>query len=63
MANFISCDWGTSAFRLRLVEYPSLAILAGISSDEGIARTYELVQKSNSERYPFYQAIDRKSVV
>ena len=62
MANFISCDWGTSAFRLRLVEYPSLAILAGISSDEGIAPTYELMQKSNSERYPFYQAIIAKGI-
>jgi len=62
MANFLSCDWGTSAFRLRLVEYPSLTILAGISSNEGIAPTYELMQKSNSERYPFYQAIIAKGI-
>jgi len=62
MANFISCDWGTSAFRLRLVEYPSLNILAGISSDQGIAATYELMQKSKSERYPFYQTILAKGI-
>jgi 2-dehydro-3-deoxygalactonokinase len=62
MANFISCDWGTSAFRLRLVEYPSLTILAAISSAQGIAATYEWMQKSASERYPFYQATIAKGI-
>jgi 2-dehydro-3-deoxygalactonokinase len=62
MANFISCDWGTSAFRLRLVECPSLTILKEITSGEGIANTYELMMKSRSERYPFYQATLAKGV-
>jgi len=62
MSKFISCDWGTSAFRLRLVEYPSLTILEEITSREGIADTHELMMKSNSERYPFYQAILAKGV-
>lgn len=62
MANFISCDWGTSAFRLRLVEYPSLTILKEITSGEGIANTHELMLKSHSERYPFYQATLAKGV-
>ncbi|MGN6297852.1 MAG: 2-dehydro-3-deoxygalactonokinase [Ginsengibacter sp.] len=62
MANFISCDWGTSAFRLRLVEYPSLTILKEITSGEGITNTYELMMKSRSERYPFYQATLAKGV-
>jgi len=62
MSKFISCDWGTSAFRLRLVEYPSLTILKEITSGEGIANTHELMMKSRSERYPFYQAILAKGV-
>ena len=38
---FLSCDWGTSPFRLRLVERASLKILAEESSKEGNADTAE----------------------
>ena len=34
---FLSCDWGTSAFRLRLVERELLKILAETHSKEGNA--------------------------
>lgn len=33
---FISCDWGTSRLRLRLVEFPSCRILNEHATDEGI---------------------------
>lgn len=34
---FLSCDWGTSYFRLRLVETESLEILAEVKTSEGVA--------------------------
>ena len=38
---FLSCDWGTLSFRLRLVKRASLKILAEESSKEGNADTAE----------------------
>jgi len=37
---FLSCDWGTSAFRLRLVEGETRRILATSRGEQGIAATF-----------------------
>ena len=37
---FLSCDWGTSAFRLRLVEVATRRVIAESRGDEGIAATF-----------------------
>ncbi len=37
---FLSCDWGTSSFRLRLIEAANSSVVAEASSDEGIAGTF-----------------------
>lgn len=39
--NFLSCDWGTSHFRLRMVNARSLEILAEIKTDDGAARIFQ----------------------
>jgi 2-dehydro-3-deoxygalactonokinase len=55
--NFLSCDWGTSSFRLKLVEIAGLEIIAEISTTNGIARTYELWKAMNEpedNRFVFY---------
>ena len=44
MGHFLSCDWGTSSFRLRLIEANTLDILAEQRSDQGIASTFSLWQ-------------------
>ena len=57
---FLSCDWGTSSFRLRLVEREGLKILAEESSKEGNAATAELwkqAQQPPEQRMAFYLAI------
>lgn len=36
-SRFLSCDWGTSHFRLRLVDTASLTLLAEVKTDEGAA--------------------------
>ncbi|WKN42962.1 2-dehydro-3-deoxygalactonokinase [Tunicatimonas pelagia] len=42
--HFISCDWGTSNFRLRVVETHSLEVLAEHKTDRGIKAHYEKYQ-------------------
>lgn len=57
---FLSCDWGTSAFRLRLVEREGLKILAEESSEEGNAATADLwkqAQQPAGQRVAFYLAV------
>ncbi len=59
-ATFLSCDWGTSSFRLRLVERDTLNILAEESSKEGNAATAERWQQAGQppeQRVGFYRAI------
>src|SRR5690554_777826 len=47
MGQFLSCDWGTSSFRLRLIEAETLDILAEQTSDQGIAFTFSHWQEAN----------------
>ncbi|WP_423147115.1 2-dehydro-3-deoxygalactonokinase [Rubrolithibacter danxiaensis] len=57
---FLSCDWGTSSFRLRLVETETLAILAEESSDEGNTNTFNLwteTKQPEEKRFAFYLSI------
>lgn len=37
---FLSCDWGTSNFRLRLIRSTDLFVLGEITNNDGIARVY-----------------------
>jgi 2-dehydro-3-deoxygalactonokinase len=41
MSLFISCDWGTSTFRLRLVDKDNQQVLAEVTNQQGIAATFE----------------------
>ena len=40
----LCCDWGTSSFRLRLVQVADLHVTGEVSGQEGIARTFNLWQ-------------------
>jgi 2-dehydro-3-deoxygalactonokinase len=54
---FLSCDWGTTSFRLRLVQSPT-TVLATVRSDMGIAAINKLWLQSQlppTERLKFYQ--------
>ena len=58
MEQFISCDWGTSAFRLRWVKMPGATVLAEVKTDQGISHTYRQWQENGSkaeDRLGFYQ--------
>jgi 2-dehydro-3-deoxygalactonokinase len=58
MKLFFSCDWGTSAFRLRLVDAETLQVLSEIKTDHGIALAFELwkqTKQPEEKRIAFYQ--------
>jgi 2-dehydro-3-deoxygalactonokinase len=58
MEYFLSCDWGTSAFRLRLVTVPDLKVIAEEVSDQGISGVYQLYQLTQPANRPgFYLEI------
>jgi len=55
MKYFISCDWGTSSFRLRLTESATKQVQAETKSGQGIAATYVLwKEQPSADRILFY---------
>jgi 2-dehydro-3-deoxygalactonokinase len=59
METFISCDWGTSSFRLRLVRSVTGEVLAEISTGDGIRKVYteySQQQLAEDKRLDFYLA-------
>ncbi|WPU94374.1 2-dehydro-3-deoxygalactonokinase [Mucilaginibacter sabulilitoris] len=58
MNMLLSCDWGTSALRLNLIDAKSGQIMTGERSDSGIAKTFELWKATNitdeNSRIAFY---------
>lgn len=58
MDKFLSCDWGTSSFRLRLVQAPELTTIATVRADSGIAATWQAWQAAGQQgalqRWHFY---------
>ena len=60
MKYFLSCDWGTSSFRLRLME--DLRIIAEERSGAGIADTYQQWQQTSASREEFFAAIINQQI-
>ena len=55
---FISCDWGTTAFRLRLIDTIDYKVMSECHSLEGIAHTYEAWKATGTptqERQDFFR--------
>ncbi len=60
MSMFISCDWGTSSFRLRVVDQKSHSVMAEVKSNQGIAAVNQQWKQQagdEGERSLFYQSI------
>jgi 2-dehydro-3-deoxygalactonokinase len=65
MDKFLSCDWGSSNFRLRLVTVQGFRILAEEKSGEGISETFRSWKQqggNETDRLSFYGAIIRKKI-
>jgi 2-dehydro-3-deoxygalactonokinase len=55
MQTFLSCDWGTSSFRLRLIDAAAKTVLAETLTQQGISATHEAWKKEqNISRFSFY---------
>ena len=58
---FLSCDWGTSSFRLKLISIPDLGIVEETTSNKGISSVFnEWGKKGNAkqgEKQSFYLKI------
>ncbi|WP_065814187.1 2-dehydro-3-deoxygalactonokinase [Hymenobacter sp. DG25B] len=57
---FFSCDWGTSSFRLLLVERHTLTVLAQVSSREGnaaIDKSWQQAKQPPAQRLDFYLGV------
>lgn len=62
---YLSCDWGTSSFRLRLVETKTAAVLYEIHSSDGIRKMFErfsALPSKNGKRLHFYQEFLLKQI-
>ncbi|PPL04207.1 2-dehydro-3-deoxygalactonokinase [Parapedobacter indicus] len=64
MEVFLSCDWGTTAFRLRLVRTSDLCVLIETTRGQGIAETYNrwIDQGGSRERQAFYASILKERI-
>ena len=59
MKQFLSCDWGTSSFRLKLVDTGSLRTLAELHHSQGISATNSnwQVQGTGQSRFLFFASV------
>ena len=66
MVRFISCDWGTSSFRLRLINTADLQVVCEVKNPWGTAVIYrqflDLTDKSQVSRESFYKEVIRRGV-
>src|SRR5438477_3512663 len=65
MEKFLSCDWGISSFRLKLVKIPGLEIIAEENSYEGRGKTFELWKRTGQAeefRMSFYIDILQQNI-
>ena len=47
--DFLSCDWGTSSFRLRRVSGPELTVIREIREPAGVKSLYEEAMRGGAE--------------
>lgn len=59
MDYFLSCDWGTSSFRLRLIQVKNLTPISEIKNDLGVLETFNRWRRAENpaDRMQFYTAI------
>lgn len=59
----LCCDWGTTSFRLRLVESRDYKVLTEFFSADGVAGTFRAWKEQNElSRFDFYAAILKDSI-
>lgn len=63
MKTILCCDWGTTSFRLRLVDQDTYAVQAEFLSSTGVAATFrEWKEQSEINRFDFYSERLKSSI-
>ena len=65
MNTFLSCDWGTSSFRLTLATLPALEVGGAVRHDQGIGDTHKLWKEGGGDeatRLHFFIAVIRNAI-
>jgi len=61
--HFLSCDWGASNFRLKLIDRSSSRTLAGVAAPRGIQSIHEAWRKSEMpDRMTFYRMTIKNAI-
>ncbi len=60
--HFISIDWGTSRFRMALIQRADLSVVAQLETDDGIKTMHSQWKVSGEDRLSFYLAFIRRGV-
>lgn len=66
MKKFISCDWGTSSFRIRLIDSDHLQVISEITTNDGIAGIYNdwvATGRPSEERLMYYMNYLQRQLV
>jgi 2-dehydro-3-deoxygalactonokinase len=62
--HILCCDWGTSSFRLRLVDRQDYKVIAEFLSKDGVAGTFSAWKEQNElSRFDFYSAILKENIM
>lgn len=57
IAKFISCDWGTSNLRLRLIDTKTMTVLKEVKSNDGIKKIFnQYKQGSELSQYDYFKS-------
>lgn len=61
---FLSCDWGTSSFRIKLVETNTLSTLSEVQNNSGISSTFSSWKQSGAEqdRFLFFASVIKSAI-
>jgi len=62
---FLSCDWGTSSFRIKLIDTDTLTIRSEVHSNQGISATLLEWKKHESvhDRFSFFLEVIKSSIL
>ena len=61
---FLSCDWGTSSFRLKLIETNTLSTLSEVQNNNGISSTHLAWKQDRPEqdRFLFFASVIKSAI-
>jgi len=58
----LSCDWGTTSFRLKLINRSNGIAIAKFKANLGIKKVFKSWKKSKEERLPYFQSVLQSAI-